>query len=355
MGKLAGLKKAINQARRRVYQGSPHKHSGKLDADKIGTGEGAQAYGYGHYVAESEDVAKNYKKSTGHLYELDLNESAIDNMLDWDAPLSEQPIYSDVKKMAAEYKAQGKKPDQVAKLTSLMNANKNMTGGNFYHNLLSKHGGSQEAVSAWLKETGIPGIKYFDGQSRAGAEGTRNFVIFPGAEDQIKAISRNKELLGIGGAAVLGGAALTPEDAMAAELDAIALQGAGGWQQKSAKRRSKWAQFKESIAEPAATVATGLASLPVQGLAGIGALAQGYGIDDAVGAMGRAGEAMTYTPRSEAGMESLQNVAEAADILGNSPPAKFYMDHINQGADWAADNIHPAAGAALKTLPEVVF
>ena len=52
MGKLAGLKQAVNKARR-VYQGSPHKHKGKLDADKLGTGEGAQAYGYGYYVAEN--------------------------------------------------------------------------------------------------------------------------------------------------------------------------------------------------------------------------------------------------------------------------------------------------------------
>jgi hypothetical protein len=34
---------------------------GRMRMDKIGTGEGAQAYGHGMYVAEAEDVAKGYK------------------------------------------------------------------------------------------------------------------------------------------------------------------------------------------------------------------------------------------------------------------------------------------------------
>lgn len=52
-----------------VYQGSPHKFAptpknplGEFDASKIGTGEGAQAYGHGHYLAESPVVAKGYQE-----------------------------------------------------------------------------------------------------------------------------------------------------------------------------------------------------------------------------------------------------------------------------------------------------
>lgn len=44
-----------------VYHGSPAKFT-KFDPTKIGSGEGAQAYGYGHYVAESPGVAKEYQK-----------------------------------------------------------------------------------------------------------------------------------------------------------------------------------------------------------------------------------------------------------------------------------------------------
>jgi hypothetical protein len=44
-----------------VYHGSPHKFE-KFDSSKIGTGEGAQAYGHGLYLAESPDVAIGYQK-----------------------------------------------------------------------------------------------------------------------------------------------------------------------------------------------------------------------------------------------------------------------------------------------------
>ena len=44
-----------------VYHGSPHKFD-RFDASKIGTGEGAQAYGHGLYLAESPDVAQSYKQ-----------------------------------------------------------------------------------------------------------------------------------------------------------------------------------------------------------------------------------------------------------------------------------------------------
>ena len=44
----------------RAYHGSPHDFD-RFDMSKIGTGEGAQAYGKGLYFAESEDVAKSYR------------------------------------------------------------------------------------------------------------------------------------------------------------------------------------------------------------------------------------------------------------------------------------------------------
>jgi len=43
-----------------AYHGSPHEFE-RFDSSKIGTGEGAQAFGYGHYLAENEGVAKNYR------------------------------------------------------------------------------------------------------------------------------------------------------------------------------------------------------------------------------------------------------------------------------------------------------
>lgn len=44
----------------RAYHGSPHEFE-KFSLSKIGTGEGAQAYGHGLYFAEAEDTAKAYR------------------------------------------------------------------------------------------------------------------------------------------------------------------------------------------------------------------------------------------------------------------------------------------------------
>lgn len=44
----------------RAYHGSPHDFD-KFDMSKIGTGEGAQAYGHGLYFAENEGVARSYR------------------------------------------------------------------------------------------------------------------------------------------------------------------------------------------------------------------------------------------------------------------------------------------------------
>jgi hypothetical protein len=51
----------LNQAMH-VWHGSPHKFDA-FDSSKIGTGEGAQAYGHGLYLAESPDVATQYQKT----------------------------------------------------------------------------------------------------------------------------------------------------------------------------------------------------------------------------------------------------------------------------------------------------
>ena len=49
-----------------VWHGSPHKFD-KFDSSKIGTGEGAQAYGHGLYLAESPEVAKGYMTANNKL------------------------------------------------------------------------------------------------------------------------------------------------------------------------------------------------------------------------------------------------------------------------------------------------
>jgi soluble lytic murein transglycosylase-like protein len=62
---LASLEPSEAEASRfrrliRAYHGSPHRFD-EFDIRKIGTGEGAQAYGRGLYFAENEDIARSYR------------------------------------------------------------------------------------------------------------------------------------------------------------------------------------------------------------------------------------------------------------------------------------------------------
>jgi hypothetical protein len=69
-GKLAKLLKGFDPTRLEldVYHGTPHRFPateanplGEFDASKIGTGEGAQAFGHGIYLAEKPTVAQDYQ------------------------------------------------------------------------------------------------------------------------------------------------------------------------------------------------------------------------------------------------------------------------------------------------------
>jgi len=238
------------------YHGTPHKlppepgHPlGRFRSDKIGTGEGAQAYGHGLYFAESPGVAKTYRKQhdavttarsamirngenvdkaldetrgllkqyedgtsppgglppdrqaslvaiqkekiaelehfkktgkwkKGHLYEVDIPDEQIDKMLDWDAPLSEQPeIVKKLDNALIIYPYDAKTGEDVYQ--AIAKNNHPMGGRN-----------TPEA-SNLLNEAGIPGIKYLDGTSRSAGEGTRNFVVFD--EDTVKVLKRDGE------------------------------------------------------------------------------------------------------------------------------------------------------------------
>jgi GNAT superfamily N-acetyltransferase len=53
-----------------AYHGTPHSFD-KFDTSKIGTGEGAQAYGHGLYFAENEGVARGYRDALSKQVTLD--------------------------------------------------------------------------------------------------------------------------------------------------------------------------------------------------------------------------------------------------------------------------------------------
>jgi hypothetical protein len=215
-----------------VWHGSPHKFN-KFDSSKIGTGEGAQAYGHGLYLAENPKVAGQYQKDitalkmptdsiadaevaaakkmlnifgekdglvqvrrmfgdraddvvakanavTGQLYKVDLPDEAIAKMLDWDKPLSQQ---------APEVQAAVKQiRPNIGSLASTINGKlqpaMNQTGEDFIEWMGRGHADR-------LRENGIPGIRYLDGGSRGTGTGTSNYVVFPGNEDILKILERN--------------------------------------------------------------------------------------------------------------------------------------------------------------------
>jgi len=194
------MAEAYNPVGMTTWHGSPHTFN-KFDLSKIGTGEGAQAYGHGIYVAENPKVADQYRKDlsaivnydqntkkyqvldqsrkvlgeyddmlkagqeadkAGNLYKVDLPDEHIEKMLDWDKSWKQQPKNVqdaiNIDNLLKYYKAEDLPTSQV-----FYHANQNMSPKDF---------------AKFLSDKGVPGIKYLDEQSRATGEGTRNFVIF---------------------------------------------------------------------------------------------------------------------------------------------------------------------------------
>jgi hypothetical protein len=177
-----------------VFHGSPHLFQ-RFDSSKIGTGEGAQVYGHGLYLAESPDVADQYKKTLAHkafakieqvdrnnykvtapdgtviseglplgpstrtkdafnakagnIYQVDLPDEQIAKMLDYDKPLSEQ---SEFVRKAIQENELDYVPDRL-------------TGGRLLEEL--HKGFAPDVAAKHLRDAGIPGIRYFDQGSRS--------------------------------------------------------------------------------------------------------------------------------------------------------------------------------------------
>ena len=189
-----------------VYHGSPHRFPatknnpyGEFDQAKIGTGEGAQAYGVGAaYLAENPEVAMQYRflenkpfwEQTGNLYKVDLADKQIPKMLDWDKPFNKQ--HPEVQQALVNI-ANGL--DENSKMLKLMQ-NGNPSGKDIFHSLLtepqlidSPNGwisvDNKKEISKLLQTEGVPGIRYLDQGSRGAGQGTSNFVVFDPAHMNI--------------------------------------------------------------------------------------------------------------------------------------------------------------------------
>jgi hypothetical protein len=234
-----------------VWHGSPHKFEA-FDASKIGTGEGAQAYGHGMYFAESPDVAKSYQQA------LTIGDRYVDNkLLDSSDPRhllasiladakgssnpasealdalqnmampggsksvretaskalelfnkGERPVAQYIKPEGALYKVD--LPDEA--IASMLDWDKPLKEQpanvqKFFSAIYKPNDyltdwlkqGDPDDIAKILQEEGIPGIRYLDQGSRGAGAGTSNFVVFPGEERLLRILERNNQPMGLMG------------------------------------------------------------------------------------------------------------------------------------------------------------
>ena len=91
---LVKLREANPTLYQTAYHGSPHRFS-QFTLDHIGTGEGAQAHGWGLYFAREKNIANDYRerlrkgRSRGQLFEVDIPENDV--LVDEQKSFSQQP------------------------------------------------------------------------------------------------------------------------------------------------------------------------------------------------------------------------------------------------------------------------
>jgi hypothetical protein len=161
-----------------AYHGTPHTFD-RFSTDKIGTGEGRQAFGHGIYVAERETVGAGYRDKlskakgvVGNLYTVEILR-AESEFLDWDKPLSEQS-----EKVKAALSATGLFTQRDLNPPANFVPSPLFNSGRGAYDIIKADAGSPQKASQRLSSLGVAGIKYFDGNSRNIEYGTRNFVIF---------------------------------------------------------------------------------------------------------------------------------------------------------------------------------
>lgn len=249
-----------------TYHGSPHVFApeegaplGRFRSEKINTGEGAQAYGHGLYLAEEPEVARRYAFNLGKAksvldaeprsqFQRQVQEKlrrgveesrgqgagvpTIDDLLDWVSNVEGPHYYSDssaarkaVQRLAARNPGSfyivdlpdpvvDKMLDWDKPLSQQGQIGRSIIEALSAEELLPKAMRRNEGrltgrdayevfsdflspagASREFQGLGIPGIKFLDEGSRAAGKGTRNFVVFPGEEKNLTILQRNEQRL----------------------------------------------------------------------------------------------------------------------------------------------------------------
>ena len=234
-----------------AYHGTPHTIKGKFDINKVGTGEGSQAFGHGMYFAENPKVAIGYRDAlavdpnvaseklqfktletfmptekkavqgeiqafidgTGNYNDFVrvINQEGSDAFKK--ALLKEEPnlfsagnLYKvDIPDADIPNMLDWDKPlkDQAKILENILSKNSGFTGqtkreiqklankGVNAEELVRLFGKDQKELSEELSKLGITGIRYLDEGSRNAGKGTSNFVVFD--PSQVKILEQNSK------------------------------------------------------------------------------------------------------------------------------------------------------------------
>ena len=223
-----------------VWHASPHEFDA-FDSSKIGTGEGAQAYGHGLYTASHKSVATspetNYMKNERIIARnngsLSLLQDRISDGIDQGKSVND--IFGEMTKLglkvdkggfdtpydalAHEYaKVQAMNTGHLYKvdlpdplIARMLDWDKPLSqqpkaAQSFFADV-NRAPEKSQALGEWLqprmregmapywsddfRKAGIPGIRYLDGGSRADGAGTSNYVIFPNEEGALTILERN--------------------------------------------------------------------------------------------------------------------------------------------------------------------
>jgi len=236
---MAGKKAPI-----KAFHGSPHDFE-KFSMEKIGTGEGAQAYGHGLYFAENPATAQAYRKGEtmnaeavvdGHRIPAWLLRRIEDGK---DTIASARNWFESIAKESTDVGQRTSAVDALKALDAINGGAKPTYAGKMYEvnihadpedfldwdaplsqqpvkdramsaiqgpewvtqqasdkpgKLAYEMAGGNTSASERLKAVGIPGIKYLDQGSRTAGEGTRNYVVF---DDRLVSIVKKYMLAGL--------------------------------------------------------------------------------------------------------------------------------------------------------------
>ncbi len=231
---------------------------GRLRIDKMGTGEGAQAFGRGLYTAENEGIAKSYRDALADPFEsgqtvarayfndagsragavrmlteqlngalpnrISLSPDQTSKMREALDFLNSGADVRDVKAPGYMYEVNinadpedfldwdlplaGQTPSIQSAVRGIVPSAPGMASGQRLLDIIAPNNATpftsaadraRSQASLKLREAGIPGIRYLDAGSRAAGDGSRNYVIFD--ENLIEIVRK----YGIAGAAAMLG------------------------------------------------------------------------------------------------------------------------------------------------------